>query len=166
MIVSRPAIVLAAVTVLLLAGCGEQAPRLQRGEPPPAFELARLDGGQTRFPGQFRGQVVAVRFWADWCPFCESEMRAIEPIYRSYRDQGLVILAVNVRQDRSTAAAFIDKLGISYTTLLDTAGDVARQYGVLGLPTTFMVDREGRLHARIIGESTPEVFEAVVRELL
>jgi peroxiredoxin len=151
---------------LLLTGCGEQAPQLQRGEPPPAFALSRLDGEQATFPLQFAGEVVAVRFWADWCPFCESEMQAIEPVYRRYRDQGLVILAVNVRQDRSTAAAFIDKLDITYDTLLDPEGDVARAYGVLGLPTTFMIDRDGRLHARIIGESTPEVFERIVRELL
>ncbi len=152
--------------VLLLAGCGEEAPRLQRGEPPPAFTLDRLEDGQVDFPSRFHGQIVAVRFWADWCPFCESEMQAIEPIYVRYRDQGLEILAINVRQDRNTAQTFIDKLDISYDTLLDPEGEVARRYGVLGLPTTFMVDRNGRLHARIIGESTPEVFEAVVKELL
>jgi peroxiredoxin len=154
------------VVMLMLGGCGEQAPRLQHGEPPPAFALARLEGGQADFPHQFTGQVVAVRFWADWCPFCESEMQAIEPIYQRYRERGLVILAINVRQERATAEAFIDKLDISYDTLLDPDGDVARRYGVLGLPTTFMIDRDGRLHARIIGESTPEVFEAIVRETL
>ena len=154
------------VFMLMLAGCGEQAPRLQHGEPPPAFVLNRLQGGQADFPRQFSGQVVALRFWADWCPFCESEMQAIEPIYQRYRERGLVILAINVRQERATARAFIDKLDISYDTLLDPDGDVARRYGVLGLPTTFMIDRNGRLHARIIGESTPEAFETVVREML
>jgi thiol-disulfide isomerase/thioredoxin len=126
------------------------------------------DLGQTElsFPDQFVGKVVAVRFWADWCPFCETEMEAIEPVYRRYRDQGLVILAINVRQDRATAQAFVDKLNISYQTLLDTRGDVARAYGVMGLPTTFIIDRDGRLYSRIIGESTPQLLEKIVRELL
>jgi peroxiredoxin len=152
--------------VALAAGCGEKAPRLEHGEPPPAFSLARLDGGTAAFPGQFTGRVVVIRFWADWCPFCESEMQAIEPVYRRYRDKGLVILAVNVRQEAATARAFIDKLDVSYDTLLDSGGEVARAYGVLGLPTSFVIDRNGRLHARIIGESTPEVFEHIVRALL
>ena len=73
---------------------------------------------------------------------------------------------MNVRQDHATAKTFIDKLDISYDTLLDPEGDVARAYGVLGLPMTFMIDRNGRLHARIIGESTPEVFERVLQEML
>jgi peroxiredoxin len=77
-----------------------------------------------------------------------------------------MILAVNVRQERATAQRFIDKLEISYDTLLDVDGGVARAYRVSGLPTTFIIDREGRLQTRIIGESTPELFEQLVRNLL
>jgi peroxiredoxin len=78
----------------------------------------------------------------------------------------LVILALNVRQDRDTAAAFIEKLNISYPALLDKEGEVARAYGVIGLPTTFAIDREGRLHTRIIGESSAELFARIVDELI
>ena len=109
---------------------------------------------------------MAIRFWADWCPFCESEMRSIEPLYRAYEPQGMQILAINVRQDRRTAADFVESLGISYPVLLDEEGAVARAYGVSGLPTTFFVDRQGKLAARILGESTPEVFEQILKELL
>lgn len=107
-----------------------------------------------------------VRFWADWCPFCESEMKQIEPVYQANKEKGLEILAVNVRQTQPTAKAFMDKLNVSYPGLLDEDGEVARQYGVLGLPTTFVVDRKGILQTRIIGESTAEVLESVVQELL
>jgi peroxiredoxin len=93
-------------------------------------------------------------------------MRLLEPVYRKYRDKGLTILAVNVRQDRETAARFIAKLGISYDTLLDESGEVARAYGVVALPTTFFVDNQGVLRSRILGESTPETFEQVVTGLL
>ncbi|MEA3277606.1 MAG: TlpA disulfide reductase family protein [Pseudomonadota bacterium] len=159
----RPLWFLLAVSVL--AGCGE-TPQLEKGQPVPGFSLQQLSGKSLAFPDELRGKVVAVRFWADWCPFCETEMQGIEPVYRKYREQGLSVLAVNVRQDPDTAQAFIDKLDISYDVLLDEEGGVARSYGVIGLPTTFFVDREGRLGARILGESTPEVFEGVVKELL
>ena len=150
----------------LLASCGEEAPRLISGEPTPAFTLERLCGGSLHFPDDLRGDVVAIRFWADWCPFCEGEMRDLEPVYRRYRDQGLVILAINVRQDRERAAAFIEKIDIDYEVLLDPGGETTRNYGVIGLPTTFLLGRDGRLHAKIIGESTPAVFTEIVRDLL
>ena len=78
----------------------------------------------------------------------------------------MVGLAVNVRQDRDTAARFIAKLGIGYPVLLDEDGALARQYGVTGLPTSYFIDRSGRLHNRILGEASPQLFEKLVRELL
>jgi peroxiredoxin len=151
---------------LLLAGCGREPPQLAPGEPPPPFTLPALEGQPVALPADLQDQVVVVRFWADWCPFCKSEMQAIEPVYQAYRDRGLRVLAVNVRQDAKTAAAFVAPLEISYEVLLDGDGAVARAYGVSGLPTTFFLDRRGRLATRILGESTPEVFEQVVKDLL
>jgi cytochrome c biogenesis protein CcmG/thiol:disulfide interchange protein DsbE len=150
----------------VIAGCGDEAPKLTTGAPTPAFSLERLSGASLHFPDDLQGKVVAIRFWADWCPFCEGEMRDLEPVYRRLRDQGLVILAINVRQDRERAAAFVKKSGISYEVLLDTDGKTARRYGVTGLPTSFLVGRDGKLHTRIIGESTPDVFTRIVGELL
>ena len=158
--------ILSTLFLLLVSGCNQDRPTLARGEPLPGFTLERLGGGTTSFPADLQGKVVAIRFWADWCPFCKTEMRDIEPVYRQYRDQGLVILAVNVRQDRATAERFIQKLGISDEVLLDSEGRLARAYGVSGLPTSFIADRSGRLRTRIIGESTPELFQQIIRELL
>jgi len=154
------------ISSMLMAGCSDETAQLVNGQPAPGFQLQQLKGGDSNFPADYRNKVVALRFWADWCPFCESEMRALEPVYQKYRDQGLVILAVNVRQDRDTAQKFIGKLDISYAALLDTEGEVARTYGVMGLPTTFFIDGKGVLQKRILGESTPEVFEQILQELL
>jgi len=154
------------ISAMLMTACSDETAQLVNGQPAPGFQLQQLKGGDSNFPADYRNKVVALRFWADWCPFCESEMRALEPVYQKYRDQGLVILAVNVRQDRDTAQKFIGKLDISYAALLDTEGEVARTYGVMGLPTTFFIDGKGVLQKRILGESTPEVFEQILQELL
>ena len=153
-------------SMAFVAGCQGDIPGIQNGDPAPVFALPLLQGGTVAFPADLRGQVVALRFWADWCPFCEKEMKDIEPLHRKYRERGLRILAVNVRQDAATAGRFVDRLGISYEVLLDGDGAVARSYGVAGLPTTFLVDREGRLVTRILGESTPDLLERVLQGLL
>jgi peroxiredoxin len=151
---------------VLISGCNQEHPTLTQGQTPPPFTLQQLEQDEFRFPQDFQGKVVAIRFWADWCSFCKTEMRDLEPVYRKYRDRGLAILAVNVRQDRATAQRFINRLDISYDVLLDTEGAVARAYGVSGLPTTFIVDREGRLYTKILGESSPELFEHILQEML
>jgi peroxiredoxin len=149
-----------------LGGCGDPTPKLKTGDAVPAFRLRRLGGGEVAAPADLRGHAVAIRFWADWCPFCESEMTQLERVYLRHKDRGLRILAVNVRQDPDTAERFVRRLGVTYETLLDSDGAVARSYGVIGLPTTFFVDREGRLRIKLLGESTPEIFERIVGELL
>lgn len=162
----RKSLGVAYLGLLLLTACGDPAPRLQAGDPAPPFTLPGLDGESLAVPVDFAGQVVALRFWADWCPFCATEMRDLEPLYRAYRERGLRVLAINVRQDRETAAHFAGRLGLSYPVLLDAEGAVARAYGVSGLPTTLFLDRQGRVATRILGESTPELFRRLLEELL
>ncbi len=152
--------------IFLLVGCDGTTPQLVNGTRAPGFTLQRLGGGTASFPGDYHGRLVAIRFWADWCPFCKDEMAALEPVYRRLQAQGFHILAVNVRQDPETAEAFVRRLGLSYETLLDASGEVARAYGVQGLPTTFFVDGNGTLRSRILGESSPEVTERMVDDLL
>lgn len=150
----------------LLMSCSEPTTQLENGWPAPTFNLPDLSGKPVHFPSDLKGKITAIRFWADWCPFCEHEMKQLEPVYRKYRDQGLVILAINVRQDRKTAERFIHQLGISYDVLLDEEGEVARNYGVTGLPTTFFVAGDGTLKSRVLGESTPELFQQIIIGML
>jgi cytochrome c biogenesis protein CcmG/thiol:disulfide interchange protein DsbE len=154
------------ILLFLLAGCEQTVTAIQVGAAAPAFTLEQLDGPSVRFPEQYRGQVVAVRFWADWCPYCHDEMKGLEPVYRQHRDRGLVILAINVLQPPETVRPFVRELGISYDVLLDPQGEVTRDYRVMGLPMTFIVDRQGVIRARIVGECTPEVFERAIAGLL
>ena len=156
----------ALLLLVLLVGCEQNATAVKTDSPAPAFTLERLDGPVVRFPEQYRGKVVALRFWADWCPYCHTEMQALEPVYRQHRDRGLAILAVNVLQPPETVRPFVQKLGISYEVLLDPQGEVTRSYGVMGLPMTFIVDRQGVIRARIVGESTTEVFARAITTLL
>lgn len=162
----RAASALVAAAALALAGCEGPPVAVAPGEPAPAFELPRLEGGTAAFPRDYRGRVVALRFWADWCPYCRSELQALEPLYAHHRARGLALVAVNVMQPRERVAAFVRTLESSAEVLLDQDGAVTRAYGVLGLPVTVFVDRQGIVRARVAGESTPETFERVAAPLL
>ncbi len=116
-----------------------------RGRVAPDFELPSLQGPQVRL-SQFRGQVVLVNFWATWCPPCRAEMPSIERLYRAYASRGLAILAVDdERAGSAVVEGFQRNLVLSFPILLDSSGDVSTLYGVRGLPTTVIVDREGRI---------------------
>ncbi len=158
--------VLVAVLVAGLAGCGGGSPAPKAGDPAPGFEVQGLDGTQGRFPDDYRGRVVALRFWADWCPFCRPEMQAIEPVYARLRDSGLTILAVNVAQSPEVAGRFVRDLGISYAVALDPDAEVAGLYGVVGLPITWFVDRQGKIRNQILGEASAETFAGLAESLL
>lgn len=154
------------LAVFLLQACSDKTTQLEKGKPTPRFELTKLNGGSVHFPEDTLGKVITLCFWADWCPYCKTELRDIEPIYQKYKNKGLIILAINLRQDNEKAAAFLSDIKISYDVLLDKAGKVADDYGVSGLPITFVIDRKGNLHTQILGESSPEVFESIIKELL
>lgn len=151
----------------LLAACGGETTRSpSNGEPAPPFQARTLEGRQTLVPIDYPGKVVALRFWADWCPYCRKEMADLQPVYQRLHGRGLEILAVNVAQDRDAIRRFVTPLGIAYPVLLDPDGATARAYGVRALPITWLVDRQGIVRGKIVGEASAEIFEAKVRALL
>ncbi len=152
---------------LFLVACGgEVAKTPANGAPAPAFQATTLAGSSAKVPADYAGKVVALRFWADWCPYCRTEMAELGPVHARLRGEGLEILAVNVAQDRDTVRRFVEPLGIAYPVLLDPEGAVARAYGVQALPVTWLLDRRGVVRGKIVGEATAAVFEARVREVL
>ncbi len=118
--------------------------------PAPGFRLTDADGA-PRTLESFRGSVVLLNFWATWCIPCRDEMPVMERLHRAYRERGLTVLGVNFKESAREVRAFLEKLGVSFGTILDMDGAVSGTYRVRGLPVTFLVDREGRLLWKAIG---------------
>jgi peroxiredoxin len=117
----------------------------------PDFSLRDLDGNVRRL-ASFRGRVVLVSFWATWCPPCRTEMPLMEALYQAYKEHDFEVVAVaSDVQGAEVVQPFVTQLHLSFTTLLDTTGQVTRLYGVTSLPTTYLLDREGRLVTVAIG---------------
>ena len=154
------------VTVLL-AGCGgEPAAALNAGARAPAFQAASPGGAAVQFPAAFAGRPVVIRFWADWCKYCEGEMKAIEAVYQRHHGKGLEVLAVNAGQDKGTVESFVRKIGVTYPALLDENSAIARSYGVVALPTTYFIDGQGVVRGKIVGEADAATFERQALVLL
>ena len=123
------------------------------GTPPaPSLVLEDIDGRRHRL-SDLRGQVVVVNFWATWCPPCIAEMPAIQRMYDALRDHGLAVLAVNAGQSAEAIRRFVTDFEptLTFPLLRDADGDAFAQWGVRGLPQTFVVDGAGRLAYRAEG---------------
>jgi peroxiredoxin len=116
----------------------------------PDFNLLDLD--ETRHSlSAYRGKVVVINFWASWCPPCRFELPSMQRAYIKLQKEGVVMLAINVGEDVDTIFAFTADYPVTFPLLLDRDSSVTQAYPVVGLPTTFVVDPQGRLVYRAIG---------------
>lgn len=132
-----------------------EIPAPRRGEP--ITFSGDLETGGTADSASYLGRVVVVNFWYAGCAPCRAEAPQLEALWEEYRDQGVEFLGVNVRDQASTARAFTDAYGITYPSILDV-NDGKAQLAFSGtvapnaVPTTVVLDREGRVASRILGQ--------------
>jgi peroxiredoxin len=120
-------------------------------EAPRDFTVPTPGGSSLTLAGH-RGRVVLLNFWATWCVPCREEMPAMERLYQRFKDRGLVVLAISVDAPGSSAVvSFARELGLTYPIGLDPKMTLARQYGVHGLPASFLLDRTGAVVGRALG---------------
>ena len=130
----------------------------------PDFSLRNLKGNYESLDS-FRGQVVVLNFWATWCAPCRVEMPSFEKLYRRYRSEGVAVLAVTLDKNAGPKIkSFVDEYELSFPILLDEKGEVERLYPSMTIPFTYVIDREGRVVARVDGAKNWEsnkTFEAI-----
>ena len=114
------------------------------------FELATLHGPTVNLES-YRGRLVLLNFWATWCAPCVLEMPSMQNLYNTFRDDGLEVVAVNMQESRDVVAAFVREHGFDFHILLDSTGRTAFDYAVRGLPTSYLIGREGELIGAKIG---------------
>jgi peroxiredoxin len=133
----------------------------------PDFTLRGADGHNVRLD-ELRGQVVLVNFWATWCGPCREEMPHLDTLYQKYRKSGFVLLGVNVDDDPATALATAAKLNVSFPVLLDTDKKVSKLYDLNTMPSTVVIDRDGKLRFLHRGyrAGTEGDYEQQIRGLL
>jgi|TARA_B110000263_G_scaffold2728_1_gene2318 peroxiredoxin len=130
----------------------------------PDFSLRNLKGNYQSLDS-FSGQVVVLNFWATWCVPCRVEMPSFEKLYRRYRSEGLTVLAVTLdKKSEKNIKSFVEEYELSFPVLLDEEGKVERLYPSMTIPFTYVIDRKGRIVARVDGAKnweSSETFEAI-----
>lgn len=121
---------------------GRAAPPLQ------ALDLQ----GKTWTLADTRGRVVVLNFWATWCPPCRAEMPSLQQLAEIYGPEQLLVLALNVGEGPRRIAQYLQSSGLNLTVLLDPRSEIARAWGANALPTTYLIDPEGRPRQRLRGE--------------
>jgi len=134
----------------------------------PAFEIENLAGGNTGLE-DYRGKVVLLNFWATWCMPCRAEMPGMETIWQKYKEQDLVIAAVSVDEgSRGRIETFSKLFDLNFPILLDPESEVSDLYKVSNMPTSFLIDRNGKIISRIVGTddwTSPEAIQLVEKLL-
>ena len=135
--------------------------------PAPDFTLHAMSGPNLRLKEQ-RGRVVMVNFWATWCAPCRQEMPHLSRLYDKYRSSGFVLLGINVDEDTSKAAEVAAKLHVTFPVLLDTDKTVSKLYDLSTMPSTVLIDRDGKVRYVHRGylAGYEENYEKQIRELL
>ena len=130
----------------------------------PSFKLRNIKGNYESLES-YRGEVVVLNFWATWCAPCRIEMPSFEKLYRRYRSEGVTVLAITLdKNSENKIKSFVDEYGLSFPILLDEKGEVERLYPSMTIPFTYIIDRQGRIVARVDGAKnweSSETFEAI-----
>jgi len=133
------------------------------------LRLKTLDDEQLDLE-QLRGRVVLVNFWAVWCTPCRAEMPSMQKLYEAFDRQQLEIVAVDMGSKASQINAFLDDTEprLEFKIVLDDIGEVARDWGVRGIPVSFVVDQHGRTVYQAVGERdwSSDAIQRVLRELV
>lgn len=134
------------VTLLVAVLAAAPAFAARMGEPAPAFALATA-AGDTVDLARLRGRVVYVDFWASWCTPCKRSFPWMNELEARYRDSGLTVVAINVDKRREDALSFLRDVPARFTVVFDAEGKTPTAFDVKGMPSSYLIDREGRVAA-------------------
>ncbi|MGB5278839.1 MAG: TlpA disulfide reductase family protein [Gammaproteobacteria bacterium] len=148
---------------------GHNLTQVRKPVPAPAFTLEDMDE-EPHSLKDLRGKVVLLNFWATWCPPCRREMPSMERLYQKLNGEDFTVIAVNQMEDGDHVFAYIGQLDVdpSFTILFDKDSKVSNSFRVNGLPTTYLLDKQGNIRYRAIGGREfdhPEV-EKQIRQLM
>ena len=148
------------MAIFFLFACSEEDQTLpkenQVGSTAPLIKLNDLSGKSVSL-ADHKGMVVLLRFWSTACKSCKEELPKLESLYQEFKPSGLRLITINIKDSPEKISTFIDGLGLTFPILLDKNKSAAKDYKVYGVPTSFLIDKEGIITKRRSEEHTSEL---------
>lgn len=139
---SKAVILFLLIFSLVILGCQQKRKFLGVGDNAPGFSLSDLDGNTVSLADLLKGKEVILSFWASWCPECRQQMPVLNRFAREYGNK-IEIIGINVQEPKNVAASFVKEKGLEFKILLDSKGQVSSAYGVVGVPTNVLINKQG-----------------------
>ena len=130
------------------------------------FFVAPKVGGQLISLEDYKERPLILNFWASWCPPCRDETPGMERVWRKYKDEGVIILGINVQDGEKEAERYISEFGVTFSNALDLDGSITVDYGITGLPVTFFINKKGFVIGRWVGSISEEKLDNWVSSLI
>ena len=157
------------LTVLSTQVLASELQPVQQAQLAPMTQVSLPDvkGGAASL-SDFEGKVVLVDFWASWCGPCRQSFPWMNKLQQQYQAEGLEVVAINLDQDVELASEFLQDVPAQFTVLLDTDAQLPGEYGVMGMPSSYLIDRNGKIRAQHIGFHSDRVkdYEDTIKALL
>ncbi len=135
------------------------------GKPAPEFSLPRIDAPGTLSSADLAGRLYVVNFWASWCVPCREETPVLESFYQRWRPHGVEVVGILYADDRKSALEFRRELGGTWPLVDDPDGRIALEFGVRGVPETFVIDGRGVIMAKLVGAVGPGSLDGVLEQV-
>ncbi len=159
------AVVLAALVFAVYSSLNKNPATVKVGDEAPNFSLQQLDGEPVKL-SDLRGKAVLLNFWGSWCKPCKSEMPAIEKIYQKNKDKGFVVVGVNIGESPIVVKQFAEQVGVTFPLWLDQKREITQLYKIGPIPTSFFIDRNGKVADYFIGQMTESIMAEKVAKIL
>lgn len=127
---------------------------------PVEIVLNDMSGKEVKL-SDFRGKIVFLNFWATWCPSCRDEMPSMQKLHNMFQDKDMAMVTINLQESPERVKEYFNELKLSFPALLDEKAEVAARFGITALPTTFILDKSGRVLGKAVGFRNWESKESI-----
>lgn len=130
------------------------------------IDLGSLNDDKVVIPAAFSGRVAILHFWAGRCSTCRGEMMALESIFRKYSNQCVIPCSIGIGEKKETTLRYINNMEINYPVLLDPDSMTQKQFGITGIPAYYILDRQGIIRLKIMGEADKDGWDKIIRMII